>query len=81
MYFQLPVKDVLTFLLHQFSDPNFDDDMTNYEDLVGFLYNVKRSAEMKLKKSAAADEAREEKEHEFNKKLAERKQRVLSDSS
>ena len=32
-FLQLPIKDVLTFLLHQFSDTSYDG-MTNYEDLV-----------------------------------------------
>jgi hypothetical protein len=34
--FQLPISDVITFLLHQFSDPNYND-MSNYEDLVSIL--------------------------------------------
>ena len=77
---QLPITDVLTFLLHQFSDPNYDE-MTNYEDLVGFLYNVKRSAERKLAASKSTSESEASEEHEFAKRVAERKQKVLSDSS
>ena len=71
---------MLTFLLHQYSDPNYED-MTNYEDLVGFLYNVKRSAERKMAAPKSTSEPDSE-EHEFAKKVAERqKQKVLSDSS
>ena len=79
LFHQLPISDVLTFLLHQYSDPNYED-MTNYEDLVGFLYNVKRSAERKLEASKSTSETDPD-EHEFAKKVAERKQKVLSDSS
>jgi hypothetical protein len=46
---------------------------------VGFLYNVKSKAEKAAKETARGSE--DHSEHEFNKRVAGRIQKVLSDSS